>query len=88
MVAKLFEFAHQDTFCPLRLGLGEVRGAEAAFVVTPWYNNRAMKTRELVAHFTAVADAAPTPILLYNVPQVTGVTLGPDGVAKQAEEYS
>jgi len=59
-------------------------GAEAALVVTPWYNKGAMKTRELVAHFTAVADAAPIPILLYNVPQFTGVTIGPDAVAKLA----
>jgi len=60
-------------------------GAEAALVVTPWYNKGAMKTRELVAHFTAVADAASIPILLYNVPQFTGVTIGFDAVAKLAE---
>lgn len=60
-------------------------GAEAALVVTPWYNKGAMKSRELVAHFTAVADAAPIPILLYNVPQFTGVTMGSDAVAKLAE---
>ncbi len=60
-------------------------GAEAALVVTPWYNKEAMKSRELVAHFTAVADAAPIPILLYNVPQFTGVTMGSDAVAKLAE---
>jgi 4-hydroxy-2-oxoglutarate aldolase len=60
-------------------------GAEAALVVTPWYNKGAMKSRELVAHFTAVADAASIPILLYNVPQFTGVTLGPDAVARLAE---
>ncbi len=60
-------------------------GAEAALVVTPWYNKGAMKSRELVAHFTAVADAAPIPILLYNVPQFTGVTIGSDAVAKLAE---
>ncbi len=60
-------------------------GAEAALVVTPWYNKGAMKSRELVAHFAAVADAAPIPILLYNVPQFTGVTMGSDAVAKLAE---
>ena len=59
-------------------------GAEAALVVTPWYYKGAMKSRELEAHFTAVADAAPIPILLYNVPQFTGVVIEPDAVAKLA----
>lgn len=60
-------------------------GAEAALVVTPWYNKGAMKSRELVAHFSAVADAAPIPILLYSVPQFAGVTIEPDAVATLAE---
>lgn len=60
-------------------------GAEAALVVTPWYNKGAMKTRELMAHFTSVADAAPIPVLLYNVPQFTGVTIEADAVARLAE---
>ncbi|MBI2901959.1 MAG: dihydrodipicolinate synthase family protein [Candidatus Methylomirabilis oxyfera] len=59
-------------------------GAEAALVVTPWYYKGAMKSRELEAHYTAVADATPIPILLYNVPQFTGVVIEPDAVAKLA----
>lgn len=57
-------------------------GAEAALVVTPWYYKGAMKSRELEAHFTAVADAAPIPILLYSVPQFTGVVIEPDAVGR------
>jgi 4-hydroxy-2-oxoglutarate aldolase len=60
-------------------------GAEAALVVTPWYNKGAMKSRELVAHYASVADASPIPILLYSVPQFTGVTIGPDTVGTLAE---
>lgn len=60
-------------------------GAEAALVVTPWYYKGAMKSRELEAHFTAVADAAPIPILLYTVPQFTGVTIDPEAVGRLAE---
>jgi 4-hydroxy-2-oxoglutarate aldolase len=59
-------------------------GAEAALVVTPWYYKGAMRSRELEAHYTAVADAAPIPILLYNVPQFTGVALAPETVARLA----
>lgn len=59
-------------------------GAEAALVVTPWYYKGAMRTRELVAHFSAVADAAPIPILLYTFPQCTGVVIEPAAVARLA----
>ena len=60
-------------------------GADAALVVTPWYYKGAMKTRELVAHFSAVADAAPIPILLYTFPQCTGVVMEPAAVARLAD---
>jgi len=60
-------------------------GAEAALVVTPWYYKGAMKSRELVAHYQAVADASPIPILLYTFPQCTGVVLEPGAVAALAE---
>lgn len=60
-------------------------GADAALVVTPWYYKGAMRTRELVAHYTAVADASPMPILLYTFPQCTGVVMEPDAVARLAE---
>jgi 4-hydroxy-2-oxoglutarate aldolase len=60
-------------------------GAEAALVVTPWYYKGAMKSRELVAHYQAVADASPIPILLYAFPQCTGVVLEPGAVATLAE---
>jgi 4-hydroxy-2-oxoglutarate aldolase len=59
-------------------------GAEAALVVTPWYYKGAMKSRELVVHYQAVADASPIPILLYTFPQCTGVVLEPAAVATLA----
>ena len=60
-------------------------GADAALVVTPWYYKGAMKSRELVTHYTAVADASPIPILLYTFPQCTGVAMEPAAVARLAE---
>jgi 4-hydroxy-2-oxoglutarate aldolase len=60
-------------------------GADAALVVTPGYYKSQMRARELTVHYTAVAEASPIPVLLYNVPQFTGVTLEPEVVAKLAE---
>ncbi len=51
------------------------RGAHAALVLTPSYYTDKMDDRALIAHFTAVADAAMIPILLYNVPKFTHVTI-------------
>jgi len=60
-------------------------GADAALVVTPWYYKGAMKSRELVTHYTAVADASPIPIVLYTFPQCTGVVMEPAALARLAE---
>ena len=50
-------------------------GADVVLVRTPSYFKAQMTPEALVAHFTAVADASPIPVLLYNLPGVTGVTL-------------
>jgi 4-hydroxy-tetrahydrodipicolinate synthase len=57
-------------------------GADAVLVVTPYYNR---PTQEgLYRHFLAVAEAAPVPVILYNVPARTGVDLLPETVGRLA----
>jgi len=56
-------------------------GAAAALVVTPYYNKPT--TEGLVAHYAAVADAAPgLPLVVYNVPGRTGSNLTPGQLAR------
>ncbi len=58
-------------------------GADAALLVTPYYNK---PTQEgLYRHFKEVAKAVDIPIVLYNVPGRTAVNLLPSTVARLAE---
>jgi 4-hydroxy-tetrahydrodipicolinate synthase len=50
----------------------------AILSVTPYYSRPS--TAGMVAHFTALADACPVPVILYNVPSRTGVNLGTEAV--------
>lgn len=57
----------------------EKAGADAALVVSPYYNKASQNG--LVKHFSEIADSCKFPVILYNVPGRTGVTIQPQTIA-------
>src|SRR6266446_1506570 len=60
-------------------------GYHAALVKTPYYYKPVYKPEVFIAHYRRVADASPIPVLLYSVPQFTGISLEAPEVAVLAE---
>ncbi|HEY9211524.1 MAG TPA: 4-hydroxy-tetrahydrodipicolinate synthase [Ancylobacter sp.] len=58
-------------------------GADAALIVTPYYNRPGPEG--VFRHFEAIARAVDIPIILYNVPSRTGVDLTLDTLERLAE---
>ena len=58
-------------------------GADAALVVTPYYNKPTQAG--LVAHFTAVHDCCELPIIIYNIPGRSAVDMAPDTMGQLAQ---
>ena len=51
------------------------RGVDAVLVKNPFYFKSQMTFDVYMSHYTAVADASPVPVIIYNVPVFTGVPL-------------
>jgi 4-hydroxy-2-oxoglutarate aldolase len=60
-------------------------GFDIALVKTPSFFKSALTPDALVEHYRRVADASKLPVLLYAIPQFTGVALEADLVARLAE---
>lgn len=59
--------------------------AEAVLVITPHYYRNAMTQPALIEHYTAVADAVSVPVILYSMPDLTGIKIEPETAARLSE---
>ena len=60
-------------------------GADAVLVRTPSYFKAQMTDDAFIAHYLTVAESCPVPVVLYNYPALTGVTLPVHVVVRLAE---
>ncbi len=58
-------------------------GADAALVVTPYYNKPTQAG--LIAHYTALHDCCDLPIIIYNIPGRSAVDMSPETMGKLAK---
>lgn len=64
---------------------GDFSGYSAILSVVPYYNKPSQEG--IYQHYSAVAQASPLPVLLYNVPSRTGVNMAAATTLRLAAEY-
>jgi 4-hydroxy-2-oxoglutarate aldolase len=73
IVAGVNEFSTRAAIEAARAAAGS--GADAVLAITPYFYKGSMSQDRLTRHFTEVADHSALPLLIYNVPQNTGVVI-------------
>jgi 4-hydroxy-2-oxoglutarate aldolase len=56
-------------------------GADAVLVITPHFYRPAITQAALVRHYSDIADVSPVPVILYSMPDLTGIVIEPETVA-------
>ncbi len=100
-ILACLEFAIEVTAnrVPIVLGMGgndtrtlvdhikktDFSNVSAILSVTPYYNKPSQKG--LYAHYKAVAEASPVPVILYNVPGRTGVNITAETCLQLANDF-
>lgn len=77
VIAGTGAFATRDVI-ELNKKMSDV-GVQALSVITPFFN--AVSQSELINHYQAIGDASDLPIMLYNIPAKTGMSIGIQAVA-------
>ena len=96
---QVLEFIKENNYkkLPIVYGLGgndtakivrqlketDLTGVEAILSVCPYYNKPS--SRGVIAHFQAIADASPLPVIMYNIPGRTGINMSSATTLKLAE---
>jgi len=57
-------------------------GADAILAITPSFYRPAISQTALIDHYAAVADASPVPVILYSMPDLTGIAIEPSTAAQ------
>lgn len=60
-------------------------GADGVLVITPNFYRAAMTPGALIEHYQTIADASPVPVVLYSMPDLTGIAIEPSTVATLSE---
>src|SRR5208337_3683363 len=73
----------ESTTATLKLSREAVaRGADALLVLTPNYYKPRMDSDALVAHYRAAGAGVTRPVMIYSIPQFTGLEIDPATIAK------
>lgn len=63
-------------------------GADALLVITPNYFKSRMNSEALITHFRTVADSVYKPVIIYHIPQFTGIRMEPSAIAELSKHLN